>query len=270
MIQLEKLSKTFRARDGSLVEALHQIELMVRESEFVSLVGPSGCGKSTLLKIVGGLEEANSGGVKVGGQNVTGPSPEIGFVFQRPALLPWRNILDNVLVPAEVNRAKSKVQGGRSGYLNEAKRLLAKMNLEGFEKKIPRELSGGMQQRVGIARALLLDPAILLMDEPFGALDALTRDELGLELLRIWEERRKTVLFVTHSIPEAVLLSDRVVVMSPRPGRIVREVMITLPRPRAPEMEYTPEFEALVTAIRSAIYNRADFAKQEDKSFEHR
>src|SRR5215207_1502338 len=209
---------TYEAASGP-VEALADISLSVGAGEFVSLVGPSGCGKSTLLRIVAGLRPATLGTVTVAGRAVREPIADIGMVFQAPILLKWRSILQNVLLPAELAGREPRDLWAR------ANQLLEMAGLHGFADKLPRELSGGMQQRAALCRALLLDPPLLLMDEPFGALDAMTQDDMALELLRIWGERdlareaRKTVLFVTHSIPEAVFLSDRVIVMSPRPGR---------------------------------------------------
>src|SRR5690606_8751271 len=224
------------------VEALRDIDLSVRQGEFISLVGPSGCGKSTLLRVVAGLRDRSGGTIIVDGQTVTKPIPNVGMVFQAAVLLKWRTILDNVLLPAELAGLNPRK------YRDRAMQLLELTGLKDFAKKLPRELSGGMQQRAAICRGLLLDPPLLLMDEPFGALYAMTRDEMNLELLRIWGEAsgrsgaRKTVLFVTHSIPEAVFLSDRVVVMSARPGRIARILDIDLPRPRTVETRVTPEF----------------------------
>ncbi|MCB0162129.1 MAG: ABC transporter ATP-binding protein, partial [Caldilineaceae bacterium] len=208
--------------------------LAVGGGEFISLVGPSGCGKSTMLRVVAGLRPATSGTILVDGVPVTRPIPKVGMVFQAAVLLKWRTILDNVLLPAELAGLNPR------RYREQARELLALVGLGDFTGKRPGELSGGMQQRVSLCRALLLDPPLLLMDEPFGALDAMTRDDMNLELLRVWgeatgSEGRKTILFVTHSIPEAVFLSDRVVVMSPRPGRIADIVDIDLPRPRSVE-----------------------------------
>ena len=236
---------------------LADVNLRVAEGEFVSLVGPSGCGKSTLLRIVAGLRPATTGAVTVAGRPVTRPIPDIGMVFQAPVLLKWRSILENVLLPAEL--------AGRDAALLKlrAQRLLEMAGLGGFGAKLPRELSGGMQQRAALCRALLLDPPLLLMDEPFGALDAMTRDDMALELLRIWGETdlardaRKTVLFVTHSIPEAVFLSDRVVVMSPRPGRIAADLRIELPRPRTVELRASEAFGRLSLEIFRALTGRA-------------
>ena len=247
---------TYQAASGP-VEALAGISLSVDAGEFVSLVGPSGCGKSTLLRIVAGLRPATAGTVSVDGREVTKPIPDIGMVFQAPILLKWRSILENVLLPAELAGKDAGKLRGR------ALELLEMAGLGGFGEKLPRELSGGMQQRASLCRALLLDPPLLLMDEPFGALDAITRDDMALELLRIWGERdlpreaRKTVLFVTHSIAEAVFLSDRVVVMSARPGRIAADLRIDLPRPRTVELRATEAFGRLNLEIFRTLTGRS-------------
>jgi NitT/TauT family transport system ATP-binding protein len=250
VIELAAVGKTFRARHGELVRAVEEVSLEVREEEFVSLVGPSGCGKSTLLKLVAGLTPATRGAVRIRGREVREPFPDVGIVFQSAVLLPWRSVLDNVLFSIEM--LGQPLEAHRERALG----LIALAGLAGFERKYPWELSGGMQQRVAICRALVHDPSLLLMDEPFGALDAMTREEMGLELLRIWEERRKTILFVTHSIPEAVLLSDRVVVMSSRPGRIARVLEIALPRPRAAAMEFDKRFLDYNEEIKGLIFAR--------------
>ena len=248
MIRLQEVEKTYRTRRGDLVHALAETTLEIGDRELVTLVGPSGCGKSTLLKLVAGLVPPSRGQIRVREQPVTGPFPDVGFVFQQPVLLPWRSVLDNVLFSVEMLGLDPRQ------YRKPAGDLLELTGLGGFETKYPRELSGGMQQRVAICRALLPDPSLLLMDEPFGALDAMTREEMSLELLRIWEERRKTILFVTHSIPEAILLADRVVVMSPRPGRVARVLRVDLPRPRTMELEFDPRFKAHSDEIRSLIF----------------
>ena len=250
MIQLAGVGKTYRTRHGEVVRAVEDVSLEVKEKEFVSLVGPSGCGKSTLLKLVAGLAPATRGAVRVRGQEVREPFPDVGFVFQNAVLLPWRSVLDNVLFSIEMLGLPREPHRAR------AMDLIALAGLAGFERKYPWELSGGMQQRVAICRALVHDPSLLLMDEPFGALDAMTREEMGLELLRIWEERRKTILFVTHSISEAVLLSDRVVVMSPRPGRLARVLEIALPRPRTAAMEFDRRFLDYAGEIKELIFAR--------------
>jgi NitT/TauT family transport system ATP-binding protein len=245
-IETGALGKAYRLGSRTLV-ALEDVSLRVREGEFVSLVGPSGCGKSTLLNIVAGLVAKSSGRVAVRGRDMTGPSRDIGMMFQSPVLLPWRTNLDNVLLPIEVFRFE------RNDYLAKARSLLKLVGLDAFADRYPLELSGGMQQRVAICRMLLYDPAVLLMDEPFSALDEMSREFMNLELLRIWEELRKTVLFVTHNIGEAVFLSDRVVVMSPRPGRISRIVPIDLPRPRSKATLASDAFFHLVTAVRKIL-----------------
>ena len=215
-----------RARAEAGIQALDGMTLDIARGEFVALVGPSGCGKTTLLKILAGLIGGYEGRVALDGQAVTRPGLGVGVVFQEPTLLHWRTILDNVLLPVELSRLD------RGRHVERAMALMATVGLGGFEHKYPKELSGGMQQRAGICRALVRDPALLLMDEPFGALDAMTRELLNIELQRIWQGSGKTVVFVTHSIAEAVFLADRVVVLSPRPGRIAEIVEIDLPRPR--------------------------------------
>ena len=248
MIRLDHVEKTYRTRRGDLVHAVEDVTLEVGENEFVTLVGASGCGKSTLLKLVAGLTPATRGTIHVRDAPVQEPFPDVGFVFQQPVLLPWRSVLDNVLFSVEMLGLDPRQ------YRKQAGDLLELTGLGGFETKYPRELSGGMQQRVAICRALLPDPSLLLMDEPFGALDAMTREEMSLELLRIWDERRKTILFVTHSIPEAILLADRVVVMTPRPGRVARVIAVDLPRPRTIELEYDPRFKAASDEVRDLIF----------------
>ena len=248
MIRLDHVDKTYRTQRGDLVHALDDISLDVGENELVTLVGPSGCGKSTLLKLVAGLTPSTRGAIQVRGQPVREPFSDVGFVFQQPVLLPWRSVLDNVLFSVEMLGHDPRQ------YRKQAGDLLELTGLGGFETKYPRELSGGMQQRAAICRALLPDPGLLLMDEPFGALDAMTREEMSLELLRIWDERRKTILFVTHSIPEAILLADRVVVLTSRPGRIARVLTIDLPRPRTMDLEFDPRFKAASDEVRRLIF----------------
>jgi NitT/TauT family transport system ATP-binding protein len=243
VIRLDRVSKSF----GS-VEALQDISLTVGAGEFVAIVGASGCGKSTLLRLVAGLVPVTAGHVVLGGTAVTEPRADTAMVFQAATLLPWADVLRNVTFPLRLMR---KAGGDTEAR---ARALLATAGLAGFEHRLPRELSGGMQQRVAICRALLQDPRVLLMDEPFGALDALTREEMSLELLRIWQGREMAVVFVTHSIPEAVLLADRVVVMSPRPGRIAEIIEVDLPRPRSFDQEGTPEFQRAAQRIRALIY----------------
>jgi NitT/TauT family transport system ATP-binding protein len=251
-IDLERVGMVYAAATGP-VRALEDISFAVEQGEFVALVGPSGCGKSTLLRLVAGLRPATTGRVSVDGREVGRPIADVGMVFQAPVLLKWRTILDNVLLPAELSGRR------RSDYRGRAEALLRLVGLDDFAGTLPRELSGGMQQRASLCRALLLDPPLLLMDEPFGALDAMTRDEMNVELLRVWGEtgddtsRRKTVLFVTHSIPEAVFLADRVVVMTPRPGRVARIFTIALPRPRTVETRGAPEFGRVGLEIYQAL-----------------
>jgi NitT/TauT family transport system ATP-binding protein len=232
---------------ASGVEAIREVSFEVGPGEFVSVLGPSGCGKSTLLMMTAGLLEPSGGEIRVNATPVRGPRREVGVVFQSPVLLPWRRVIDNVLLPVEMLRLP------RAQYRERARALLAMVRIEDFADKLPRELSGGMRQRVSICRALIHDPSILLMDEPFSALDALTRDHMGLELLRIWERHRKTVVFVTHSIREAVFLSDRVLVMAQRPATITLELDVKLPRPRRLEVEETEEFSRLVGVLRKSI-----------------
>jgi NitT/TauT family transport system ATP-binding protein len=248
LITLDRVSKSFASRDGDEVVALRDVSLAIGEREFVTLVGPSGCGKSTLLRLIGGLIPATRGALSIGGQPVVEPREDTGIVFQAPTLLPWASVLDNVLFPLRLMHRLARDSEAR------ARGLLHLVGLDGFEGKYPRELSGGMQQRAAICRALVHDPAILLMDEPFGALDALTREEMTIELLRIWTERPKTIVFVTHSIPEAVLLADRVVVMSPRPGRIAEIIDVPLERPRSFEQEARGEFQDCTRRIRELIF----------------
>lgn len=242
-----RLQKVFRSKDGGDVIALRDVGFDVGQGEFVTVVGPSGCGKSTLLRILAGLERASSGTVSLGGQAVTGPSRDIGVVFQAPVLLPWRTVLQNVLVPAQIQGRDMKVATERAMH------YLTLVGLENFATKYPGELSGGMQQRVGIARAFVNDPMLLLMDEPFGALDAMTRETMNLELHKLKERTGATIMLVTHSIPEAVFLGDRVVVMSPRPGRVTQIVDVDLPHPRSLDMINTDRFGTYVSGIRANL-----------------
>jgi NitT/TauT family transport system ATP-binding protein len=226
MIKIRNVSQIYRTRAGE-VEALRDLTLDVADGEFIAIVGRSGCGKSTLLRLVAGLHKATSGEITVAGTPIREPRRDIGFMFQRAALLPWRSVLDNVLLPTEIFKLDKRKSRER------AHELLELVGLAGFEKRLPHELSGGMQQRVSLCRALIQQPRVLLMDEPFSALDALTRADLSVELQRIQMRTRSTVLFVTHSVDEAVLLADRVVVLSPRPGRLQRIVPIDIARPRS-------------------------------------
>jgi NitT/TauT family transport system ATP-binding protein len=249
-IEVRDIEKVYATRAGAR-HALRPTSLDIAAGEFVSIVGPSGCGKTTLMKIVGGLLPASAGEVRIDGVPVREPPEGVGVVFQAATLLRWRTVLDNVLVPADAT-GRSRAQ-----YEPVARALIRLVGLEGFGDHYPRELSGGMQQRVAISRALLLEPRLLLMDEPFGALDAMTREEMNLELQRIWNEQRQTVLFITHSIDEAVFLSDRVVVMTRRPGG-VREILdIRLPRPRTLHVREHPRFVEYVGRIRDLIFTKA-------------
>ncbi len=238
--------KSVRKLYGAL-EAIRNVSLDVATNEFVSILGPSGCGKSTLLMMVAGVVDKSAGEISINDAPVTGPRPDIGVVFQQPVLLPWRTVLDNVLFPIELLKAS------RAKYTERAMELLAMAKIHDFADHLPRQLSGGMRQRVSICRALIHDPGILLMDEPFSALDAITRDEMGVELSRIWQANRKTVLFVTHSIREAAFLSDRVIVMGRRPATIVEEVKIELPRPRDIALMESEPFNSYVRRLRKAI-----------------
>jgi NitT/TauT family transport system ATP-binding protein len=244
LIRAAGLTKTYATKDGQSIAALQEIDFEIDAGAFVTVVGPSGCGKSTLLRIMAGILSGGTGELTLAGVPIAGPSRTIGVVFQAPVLLPWRTALENVLLPIEIQRRD------RAAHLAKARDLLDMVGLRGFEGKYPGELSGGMQQRVGIARALIHDPDLLLMDEPFGALDAMTREQMNLELLRIWAASGKTVMLVTHSIPEAVFLADRVIVMSPRPGRIAEIIAVDLPRPRRLGVMATPAFGAMTDAIR--------------------
>ena len=248
VIDINDLSLTFETRDGP-VEALSNIKLQIREGEFVSLIGPSGCGKTTLLRLIADLEKPSRGTLLVHGVSPERArlDREYGYVFQAPALLPWRTLEKNIMLPLEIMGLSRTEQQER------ARRYLALVNLSGFERKFPWQLSGGMQQRASIARALSFDPKLLLMDEPFGALDEIVRDHLNEELLRLWDKTAKTVVFVTHSIPEAVFLSTRVVVMSPRPGRITDVIACEFPRQRTLDIRDTAEFVAVAHRVRQGL-----------------
>ena len=250
LIQIRGLNMIFLTVRGERVHALSDINAAVGEGEFITVVGPSGCGKTTLLRILGGLLRRTSGEVLLAGSPVNGPRRDIGIVFQNPILLPWRTVLDNAMLPAEVlGLPKEK-------YRPRAMELLKMVGLQGFDDKYPMELSGGMQQRAAITRALLHDPSILLMDEPFGALDAMTREQMNLELQHNWCESGKTVLLITHSIPEAVFLGDRVLVMTPRPGRLARVIPVDIPRPRSLDAMATPRFGEITHEIRHLFAQR--------------
>jgi NitT/TauT family transport system ATP-binding protein len=249
LIVVEGVVKIYSTVAGDSVLALDNVDLTVRAGEFVCLVGPSGCGKTTLLRLLAGLDTADAGTSSLAGKTLNGPSPEVGVVFQQSNLLPWFTVMQNVMLPLRV--------GGGSrdpAKIAEIHKLLDIAGLKGFENKYPYELSGGMQQRAAIVRALARDPKLLLMDEPFGALDALTRERMNAELQRIWMASGKTVVLITHSIDEAIFLGDRVVVMSPRPGRIVRDLAVDVPRPRvAAETFGSPRHVALAREIRMLL-----------------
>ncbi len=251
-IRLEGLHKVFQTTDLT-VEALRDVSAEIADNEFVSIIGPSGCGKSTLLRLVSGLIPPTQGAVYLDDVPVTGPAGNIGFVFQAPTLLKWRTVMKNVMFPYEVLASQRKVSASKQEFEERALMLLEMAGLEEFTDAYPKQLSGGMQQRVSICRALIHDPELLLMDEPFGALDEFTRERMNEELLRIWRETRKTVIFVTHHIPEAVFLSDRVLVMSSRPGTILGEVVVDLPRPRTADMRESVEFLEQVVATRHLV-----------------
>lgn len=247
MIVLEQVEKVFRPDRGEPVTALQGIDLSIADGSFVTVVGPSGCGKSTLLKLIAGLDRPTSGTLTMDGTPITGPRRDIGIVFQAALLLPWRTILGNAMLAAELLGLPKGPAERR------ARELLETVGLAGFEQRYPFELSGGMQQRASITRALLADPSLLLMDEPFGALDALTREQMAAEIEQLWLAAGKTVFFITHSIPEAVFLGDRVVVMTPRPGRIEEVIEVGLPRPRGLDLMGSPEFGAIATHVRHLL-----------------
>lgn len=246
-IRFDGAGQTFATDSGPLT-ALEGVSLTIPQHQFVAVLGPSGCGKSTLLRLTAGLMRPTTGSVKVHGLEVTQPRDDVGIVFQQATLLPWANVMDNVTFPAKHKRGRVDARDRER-----AAEVIAAVGLKGFEIRLPAELSGGMQQRVGIARALFLNPDILLMDEPFSALDALTRDAMGFELLKLWQSSPKTVLFITHSIPEAVLLADRVVVMSARPGRIIADMQVPLGRPRDERGLRAPEVQDFVAQLRDLL-----------------
>ena len=247
LLEAISLRMTFDDPYRAQLLALSGLSLAVAEGEFLAIVGPSGCGKSTLLRLLSGLLRPMSGEVRFHGQPLTAPRRDIGFVFQRANLMPWRTALGNIILPLEIEGVPPAEMAAR------AHALISLVGLEGFADAYPRQLSGGMQQRVALARALIHEPSVLLLDEPFGALDALTRERMNAELLRIWSLRRPTVVMVTHNIPEAVFLADRVLVMAPRPGRVRAEFPIPLPRPRQLAITSEPEFLKLTCAIRAEI-----------------
>ncbi|MCF1465697.1 ABC transporter ATP-binding protein [Agrobacterium vitis] len=249
-IRFDRLGQVFSTRSGQ-TEALRDVSFEVARHEFLAILGPSGCGKSTLLRMIAGLLAPSSGSLQVFGHPVTEPRDDIGIVFQKPTLLPWATVEDNVLFPARHKRGRvSAEERQRAGE------LLRMVGLEGFASRLPDELSGGMQQRVGIARALLMDPDILLMDEPFSALDALTREVMGFDLLRIFTERPKTVVFITHSVNEAALLADRVLVMTGRPGTVLTDIAVPVGRPRGPETANERAIHDLTAYLRDLLLKR--------------
>jgi NitT/TauT family transport system ATP-binding protein len=248
VISVRSVSKSFRSGSNA-VEALRDVSFDIAKGEFVSFLGPSGCGKSTLMMILVGLAQADRGAVLIDGRRIDAPFTDVGIVFQNAELLDWRTALKNILLQIEIRRLPVQK------YSSRARELLTQVGLAGFDDRYPHELSGGMKQRVALCRALIHDPEILLMDEPFGALDALTRDQMNLDLQRIWLEQRKTAVLVTHSIDEAVFLSDRIVVMTPRPGKVADVISIDLPRPRTVESRNTPEFNAYAASIRNYFFS---------------
>ena len=259
LIRIEGLSQFFRGKKRGLC-ALDAIELGIEENEFVVLVGRSGCGKSTLLRIIAGLLRPSQGSVSIGQAPVTGPRPEVSLMFQQSALMPWRSVIENVLLPVEILKLDKKA------YRAKAVELLELTGLADFADARPYELSGGMQQRVALCRALVHDPDVLLMDEPFAALDALTREDLSLELQRVWNERRKTIVFVTHSIQEALLLADRIVVMTPRPGRIASILELTTARPRSLGVDASDEVNEVSARVYELLFARHLTAEVEESS----
>lgn len=249
-IEAVRLGKTYRTKSGEPVRALTDVSLAIAEGEFICIVGPSGCGKSTLMRLIGGLEprDPDAGDLRLDGQQVAGPSPEVGVAFQSATLLPWLTIRQNVLLPLRVGRRRKRVADDK--VLD----YLRMVGLGGFENKYPYELSGGMQQRASIVRSLARDPRVLLMDEPFGALDALTRERMQSELQKLWAASRKTVVLITHSIGEAIFLADRVIVMSARPGRVLADLRVDLPRPRThADTPSDPRYIELARHIRALL-----------------
>ena len=246
LLTVENLQMTFPNGNGGL-DALAGISFEVCPQEFICLLGPSGCGKTTLLRLLAGLLQPTGGRILYNGKRVSAPPKGVGFVFQDSNLMPWRTVLENVMLPLELRHL------GRAAALEQSQKMIELVGLVGFEDSLPRDLSGGMAQRVAIARALVHDPDVLLLDEPFGALDALTRERMRSELLRIWNVECKTAVMVTHSINEAIFLADRVLVLSPRPAELRLNLEINFPRPRSAEIIHTPEFGSLARQIRAAI-----------------
>jgi len=250
--ELYDVSMHYGGVDGTL--ALENLDMTVNRGELVAVVGPSGCGKSTLMRLMSGLWLPTDGGVIIDGKEVDQPLSIVGMAFQNPTLLPWRTILDNVMLPLEVATGhRSRLRANKAGYVAKAQELLELVGLGGFGAKLPHQLSGGMQQRASLCRALIHEPALLMLDEPFAALDIFTREDLWSVLQNVWMARRPTVMLVTHDLREAVYLADRVVVMSSRPGRVIAEHVVPFPRPRKREDTFSPEFNALVHQLREAI-----------------
>ncbi len=245
-VKISNLSRVFTRDDGTEITALNDISLTIEEDEFVSVVGPSGCGKTTLLRIIAGLDKADSGNILLENTEITGPNPMVGIVFQEYSLFPWRNVLKNVEFGLEMKKIP------KAERTSIARQYIELVGLSKFEKSYPYELSGGMKQRVAIARALANDPELILMDEPFGALDAQTRNKLQVEVLQIWEKKKKTIVFVTHSVDEAVFLSDRIIILNARPGRIKTIISVKIPRPRE---RTAPEFAELRKQVLDLINN---------------
>jgi NitT/TauT family transport system ATP-binding protein len=247
LLSVREIDKRFRPKSGDEVHALDKISTDLADGEFVSVLGPSGCGKTTLLKILAGIVSPSSGALLLRDTPIVGPQAGMGVVFQTSVLLPWWTVLDNVLLPIRVLKLDI------AAHRRKARELLQLVGLEGFENRYPGELSGGMQQRAAIVRSLIHDPGILLMDEPFGALDAMTRERMNAELQRIWLTTGKTVFFITHSVSEAVFLSDRVLVMSARPGSIIDDIRVPFPRPRSVDLMSTADFGDLTRYLRHAL-----------------
>ncbi|WP_142849909.1 ABC transporter ATP-binding protein [Telmatospirillum sp. J64-1] len=260
LIQIRSMTKRYETRAKETVLALTDVNLDIGKTEFLTVVGPSGCGKTTLLRILSGLESHTEGTLLIDGTVPSGPRPDISMVFQQATLLPWRTVLQNVLLPRQLQKTMSPQ------VVERARALLDMAGLSEFENKYPSELSGGMQQRASICRALICDPKILLMDEPFGALDAMTRETMNLELMRIWSAQKKAVIFITHSIPEAVFLGDRVLVMTPRPGRISRIIDVNIPRPRDRSSFANPVFNRICDEIREIFDTQGSGATNQENS----
>lgn len=254
-IEIDRVTRDYRT-SSTAVHALQDVSARIPAGQFVSLLGPSGCGKSTLLRLIAGLEEPTAGAIQIGGVRVKAPHVDLGMIFQKDLLLPWRTVLDNVLLQADVRKSDKSIATAR------ALELLDQVGLKGFEHRYPRELSGGMRQRVAICRAMLHDPHLLLMDEPYAALDAITRDQMAVDLAAATEGRSTTVVFVTHSITEAVFLSDRILVMSARPGRIVADIEVDIPQPRSLHIRELPRFGQLVGQVMSVFEDLGIFRSQ--------